>query len=256
MVCGCAGNGDRCEMCENYVEELAVGVYASNLTWPGFASGSLSRGANRCVAEVFWRLMDSVRASESANRAGDAPADDIADVRQSRGGDSEAYRRLVERHQEYVGQIMWRFSRDRLVHEELVQDVFAEAYLSIGSYRGKAPFGHWLACIATRAGYRYWKRKARENRCERFSIEEWDEIVDERAERADATSAASLVHRFLTRLGPRDRLVVTLRYLEGCDVAETARRTGWSKTMVKVQTWRAMRKIEKLFGEPGKEVIE
>ena len=37
---------------------------------------------------------------------------DIEDVRQSREGDSDAYRRLVERHQGHVSKIMWRFSRD------------------------------------------------------------------------------------------------------------------------------------------------
>jgi hypothetical protein len=31
--------------------------------------------------------------------------------------------------------VLWRFSRDRRVHEELVQDVFVEAYLSLGRYR-------------------------------------------------------------------------------------------------------------------------
>ena len=46
---------------------------------------------------------------------------------------------------------------------------------------------------------------------------------------------------------PRDRLVLTLRYLDQCDVAETARRTGWTRTMVKVQTLRARNKLRKLI---------
>jgi DNA-directed RNA polymerase specialized sigma24 family protein len=45
-----------------------------------------------------------------------------------------------------------------------------------------------------------------------------------------------------------------LRYLEQCDVAETAQRTGWTKAMVKVQTWRAMKKLEKLFEKAEKEI--
>ena len=95
---------------------------------------------------------------------------DIEDVRASRQGDPDAYKRLIERHQQRIGKIMWRFSRDPLVHEELVQDVFVNAYLSIGTYREKAPFEHWLIRIATRAGYRYWKQKARQKKFERFSL--------------------------------------------------------------------------------------
>jgi len=172
---------------------------------------------------------------------------EIDDIRQSRKGDSDAYRRLVERHQGHVSKIMWRFSRDVRVHEELVQDVFVEAYMSLAGYRQKAPFEHWLARIATRVGYRYWKKKARRRETETFTLEEWDRLPDEPAEQMDPSEAAALVHRLLAQLRPRDRLVLTLRYLEGCDVEETAHRTGWTKSMVKVQTLRAKKRLEDLM---------
>lgn len=180
---------------------------------------------------------------------------DLADVRQSYQGDPEAYRRLIERYQEHIGRILWRFSRDRRVHEELVQDVFVEAYLGLESYRGKAPFAHWLARIATRVGYRYWKQVDRQKKIGSFPLEEWDQLPCDSGEKMDAGQAAALVHQLLGQLPPRDRLVLTLRYLEECDVGETARRTGWTKSMVKVQTWRARKKLEKLFTEAEKESI-
>jgi RNA polymerase sigma-70 factor (ECF subfamily) len=142
---------------------------------------------------------------------------------------------------------MWRFSRDRTVHEELVQDVFVEAYLSLGGYGGRAPFGHWLARIATRVGYSYWKRQARRRRTETYSIEEWDRLRERPADGVEAVEAAELVHGLLERLPARDRLVLTLRYIDGCSVAETARRTGWTQALVKVQTWRARKKLQKLL---------
>jgi RNA polymerase sigma-70 factor (ECF subfamily) len=136
-----------------------------------------------------------------------------------------------------------------------VQDVFVEAYLSLGSYHGKAPFVNWLSRIATRVGYRYWKQVARQKKRENFTLEEWDQLPGDSVEKMDASQAAALVHRLLGQLPPRDRLVLTLRYLEECDVAETAQRTGWTKSMVKVQTWRARKKLEKLFTEAEKESI-
>ena len=177
-----------------------------------------------------------------------ATTSDFEDIRQTQNGDSDAYRRLVERYQSHVAQILWRFSRDRLVHEELVQDVFVEAYLSLGTYHGKAPWGHWLARIATRVGYRYWKEKARQRATEPFSLEEWDQVADDddMLERIEPDRAADILHRLLEQLPPRDRLVLMLRYIEGCDVAEAARRTGWTKTMVKVQALRARNKLKKL----------
>jgi RNA polymerase sigma-70 factor (ECF subfamily) len=206
---------------------------------------------------VNWRAA-LVRAASSAfaDARGEVDAAELEDIRRSRQGDSDAYRRLIEKHQEHVSGILWRFSRDRLVHEELVQDVFVETYLSLASYRAKAPFAHWLSRIATRVGYRHWKQMARRRERESFTLDEWDQMPDEPAERIDPSEAASLVHRLLAQLRPRDRLVLTLRYLEGCDVAETAHRTGWTKSMVKVQTMRAMKKLEKLVGPAGEELLE
>ena len=202
----------------------------------------------RFLAELARCVADSLSVIE--DRRGDSPgAAEFEDVRQSRQGDSEAYRRLIERHQEHVGGILWRFSRDRMVHEELVQDVFVEAYMSLRSYSGRAPFEHWLSRIATRVGYRYWKQMARRHETENFTVEEWDRVADEPDEQMDPSEAASLVHRLLAQLPPRDRLVLTLRYLEECDVAETARRMGWTRGMVKVQALRAKKKLEKLIAK-------
>jgi RNA polymerase sigma-70 factor (ECF subfamily) len=229
--------------------------------------GSPERGAIRSWAALLRVGTLAVAAkgstgslSSAGRHAGSsgAAANDIEDIRLARQGDSDAYRRLVERHQDHVARILWRFSRDRLVHEELVQDVFVEAYLSLNGYRGKAPFGHWLARIATRVGYRYWKEKARQKAVEPFSIEEWDGVADddERLEKIDPERAAGILHQVLAQLPPRDRLVLVLRYLEGCDVAETARRTGWTRAMVKVQALRARSKLKRLLERRETELIE
>jgi RNA polymerase sigma-70 factor (ECF subfamily) len=132
-----------------------------------------------------------------------------------------------------------------------------EAYLSLHTYRRQAPFSHWLARIATRVGYRFWKEKARQKEVQPFSLVEWDRIAEDgdAVGSLEANQAAELLHGLLEQLPPRDRLVLMLRYLEGCDVAETARRTGWTKTMVKVQALRARDKLKKLVERSGMELI-
>lgn len=216
---------------------------------------TISLQAARLLSELV-RAVRELPLSPAKSRVIAVPmAVDLEDIQESRDGNSEAYRRLIERYQRQVGQILWRFSRDRRTHEELVQDVFVEAYLSLDRYHGKAPFVHWLSRIATRVGYGYWKQKARQKKKENFSLTEWDQLPDNSMERMEPSHAAELVYKLLGQLPPRDRLVLTLRYLEECDVAETAQRTGWTKSMVKVQTWRAKKKLEKLFTEAEKESI-
>jgi RNA polymerase sigma-70 factor, ECF subfamily len=178
---------------------------------------------------------------------------DLQDVRQTLNGDSEAYRRLIERNQERVSAMMWRFSRDKGTHEELVQNVFVEVYLALSTYKAIAPFTHWLTRIATRVGYLYWKKQARERAFPTVSLEEWQHVLEAPSceegffEAMDPFEAGELLHTLLAQLPPRDRLVLTLRYVEEHSVLETSRMTGLSQAMVKVQTLRARKKLRKLL---------
>lgn len=167
------------------------------------------------------------------------------DIRRSQQGDADAYRRLVERHQTHVGKLLWRFTRDTDSHEDLVQETFVQAYFSLPTYKAQAPFEHWLTRIATRTGYRFWKQQGKHQH-QPLMDTDWDNLVSAETGQTEPQEAAELVHHLLGQLPARDRLVLTLRYLEQCDIAETASRTGWSAAMVKVQTHRAKQKLKKL----------
>jgi RNA polymerase sigma-70 factor (ECF subfamily) len=172
-----------------------------------------------------------------------ADQSDASDVRACLGGSGEAYGRLVRRHQQAVAIRMRHFTRDAGRLDELVQEVFVEAYFSIRGYRGDAPLSHWLARIATRVGYRFWKaeRRRRQASVVTVPLADWDGAA---GEPPGPHEAAELLHRLLGQLPPRDRLVLTLMYVEGRSVAETADLIGWSRTMVKVQAFRARKKLK------------
>ncbi len=166
-------------------------------------------------------------------------------------GDAERYRELLTRHQGQVNRLMWRFSRDPGIHEELAQDVWVEAYCHLHSYRGRAPFVHWLSRIAVRVGYRYWRHQARHSRQQSLSAEQWGRLDADHHD-LETLEAAELVYHLLALLSPRDRLVLTWRYLEQCDVAQTAAHLGWSQTLVRVQTLRAKQRLQKILDERGR----
>ena len=142
------------------------------------------------------------------------------------------------------------------MHEELVQDVFVEVYMSLHTFRAKSPFTHWMNRIATRVGFRYWKNKAKKRTIETVSIEDWDQEKLAATENIAPDEAGEMLHKMLDKLPPRDRLVLTLRYLQGHSVDETAGLTGWSVAMVKVQTWRGKNKLKKMFEQFADEVGE
>ena len=171
----------------------------------------------------------------------------LADVAAATDGDGEAYARIIRRYQQTIARRMTRFSRDPAVVEELVHDVFVEAYFSLGRYRGDAPLEHWLQRIATRVGYRYWTQRRKEKE-RAVSLE--GRLHDPAAPAGEAANdAADEVAVLLEKLPPRDRLVLTLLYIESHTVAEVAELAGWSPAMVKVQAYRARQKLRKLMNE-------
>lgn len=185
----------------------------------------------------------------------DADAEDLADINAVLDGDEEAYARLVERHSVAIGKQMRNFSRDPSVQEELSQDVFVDAYLSLGKFRGDAPFRHWLARIATFVGYKYWKRRDKGKK--EISLSEAQDFVEAKSDSKDPSAAADLLYDLLATLHPEDRLILTLMYIEKCSQDEIADRMGGTRVMVAVKIYRAKQKLKKLGEkEPWKGRIE
>jgi RNA polymerase sigma-70 factor (ECF subfamily) len=172
---------------------------------------------------------------------------DRADLCATLAGDGEAFARIVRRHQGAVGRRMRRFARDAGTVEELTQEVFVQAYFSLRSYSAKAPFEHWLNVIATRVGYTFLKRRQKETKRGGHGIDLEHFAAKGSEGKLAAAEAAEALHRVMDRLSPRDRLAITLLHLENRSVAEAAELTGWSKTMVKVQAFRARANLRKLL---------
>lgn len=177
----------------------------------------------------------------------DQTTSEAADIAAAQGGDEAAFRRLIERYQATIGLQMSRFTRQPQQRDELVQDVFVRAYFSLNSFRGRAPFEHWLRKIAVRVGYQFWTSRQRERQQVALSDDEWARVRDASYEPSSASAAAELVERLLGMLAPADRLVLTLIYLDGCSMAEAAARAGWTTIGTKVRASRARQKLRDLL---------
>ena len=184
---------------------------------------------------------------QAINDADPVSDDDRHIIERVNGGDREAFSKIVARYQRDISVYMWRFTRDHIAWEELVQEVFVEAYFSIGKFRGEAPLLHWLKKIATRVGYRHWKKNARARSVPMQPLDDYVEGKEARTRRPDESGDSELVHLMLAQLPPRDRLVLTLLYLEGRSTEEASEMCGWSHSLVRVQAFRAKRKLKKLL---------
>lgn len=194
---------------------------------------------------------------EASDLAPSRVGDDLAtsrtgdDVAKSRQGDGEAYARIVREHQAQVARRMRLFAREPATVDELVQEVFVNAYFSLAGFRGAGTFEAWLARIATRVGYRHWKRSRRRKDEINRGGDWWRGLAAEPVDEFGPRTATRLVQELLEQLPPRDRLVLLLLHVEGHSTAEAAQLAGWSQTMIKVQAHRARHKLRALFARLG-----
>ncbi|MCE2827443.1 MAG: sigma-70 family RNA polymerase sigma factor [Verrucomicrobium sp.] len=72
-------------------------------------------------------------------------------VRAVREGDADRFGELVRRHQARLFALARRYLRREEDVADLVQEVLVKAFSRLDSWRGDAPFEHWLMRLATRA---------------------------------------------------------------------------------------------------------
>lgn len=177
-------------------------------------------------------------------------ADEQELVARAGGGDELAFETIVRRYEGHIGKLMWRFSHDVEDHVELVHEVFVQAYLSLGRFRGDAPLVHWLSAIASRTGLRWWKKQTRDRRFCQLP----DNLVDSRAEESASPmpeNAAPLLAAMLAELPENDRAALTLTYYEKKNAKEVAELLGWTHSAARMRISRARRKLQQIARAHG-----
>ena len=188
---------------------------------------------------------------------------DLDLARRGEQADEAAFAEIVRRFSPRVFSFASRFFRQRSLIEEAAQEVFLKAFLQLKNYEGRGSLEGWLTRITTTTCLNL-LRNARHkleltvsdlNETELnwldsravFAAEEKQSTEEERA------VAADLVNRVLDTLPPDDRLVLILMESEGASIKEVAELTGWSESKVKVQAFRARRRmresVEKLLNK-------
>tara|TARA_Y100000994_G_scaffold10335_1_gene8240 strand:- start:255 stop:899 length:645 start_codon:yes stop_codon:yes gene_type:complete len=167
-------------------------------------------------------------------------------------GQAESFEPLVVKYQPRVFALARRYARREDEVADIAQTVFIKAFQKLSSYRGDAPFEHWLMRMATFTCYDFLRKhqRNREYHASDLSDEEndWLENVgEELTGETDRNAAKALVERLLEGLKPEDRHIIVLLEMEGKSVKEIAEITELSESNVKVKAYRARDKMRKLL---------
>jgi RNA polymerase sigma-70 factor (ECF subfamily) len=180
---------------------------------------------------------------------------DLELARMARGGDESAFAEIMRRYSPRVFRFAGRFFRQRSLVEEAAQEVFMKAYTQLDQYEGRGSMEGWLTRITTNTCLNLLRSAGRRPELTVSDLtEDESSWLDERqadaaAERHQSSErgriAADLAGRVLETLSADDQLVLTLVDGEDTPIKEVAEMTGWSQSKVKVQAFRARRRMRK-----------
>lgn len=168
-------------------------------------------------------------------------------------GDTDSFAPLVARYSPRVFATARRYARKESEVEDIAQEVWLRAYQRLSSFRGDAPFEHWLMRLTMRVCYDFLRQHQRNREVTLAELtedqENWLERFNLNPDEADSGAAAAkeLIHQVLEQLSPAARLVITLLEIEERPVKEIAELTGWSVSLVKVRAFRARREMRKVL---------
>jgi RNA polymerase sigma-70 factor (ECF subfamily) len=174
-------------------------------------------------------------------------------------GNSASFEPLIVKYQPRIFATARRYARRESEVEDIVQEVFLKAFQKLRSFRGDAPFEHWLMRLAVRTCYDFLRGHQR-NREFTFTelsepeqnwLDQFHAAPDATTDDADA--ARLLVQRALEQLSAPARMVITLLEIEDRTVKEIAQLTGWSVPLVKVRAFRARAEMRKVLTKMTKD---
>jgi RNA polymerase sigma-70 factor (ECF subfamily) len=192
-------------------------------------------------------------------------ADSIARAQE---GDKEAYRVLVEGYKDRLFGVVVSLVKKREQAEDLIQEIFIKAYFALPSFEGQSAFYTWLFRIASNHCLDYLRKR------QPLEIS-LDGTVDEDGEMARVESfeapdterpEASLEEQgamagLLASLEPEQRLILTLRELEGYSYEELADLLNCGVNTIKSRLNRAREALKQAYVEkfgniPDTEIVQ
>jgi len=149
-------------------------------------------------------------------------------------GNTQAFAQLVRLYQDAVWRIAAALLRDRDATENLVQQVFVDAYFHLDQYAPGTDFGAWIRTVARNQLRKELRSAGREDRrlatyrarlAERLKAES-------AATRDDSEAYVAALRGCRQSLPPRDAELVALRYERGLSFEAIAAKQGQSPEAV------------------------
>ena len=171
-------------------------------------------------------------------------------VSSAQQGDLNAFRRLIDIHQERVYGLAVRMTRNHHDAEDITQETFILAYRKLNGFKGKSSLGTWLHRIAVNLCL----SRARKRRPAEIEEETIARLPDKESRtgldsQAQANQLREQLSDAVANLPPRQRMCFLLRTQEDLKYREVARLMGCREGTAKALYHQAIAHLRKDLSE-------
>jgi RNA polymerase sigma-70 factor (ECF subfamily) len=199
------------------------------------------------VMQIAHAISD-IRAAKSPAARTATPDNALIDA--IAAGDTHAMHVLFARHSARIYRFILRMTRSESLAEELLNEVFVEAWRQAGKFEGRSQASTWLLGIARFKALNAMRRRQDEelNEDALAQVEDTADNAEAVLERADR---ASQLRRCLCQLSLTHREVIDLVYYHEKSVAEASEIIGLPPGTVKTRMYYARKKLAELLKAAG-----
>ncbi|HEY3280658.1 MAG TPA: RNA polymerase sigma factor [Armatimonadota bacterium] len=173
----------------------------------------------------------------------------------AQAGDGAAFQAITRLYRERVTRLAFNMLGQMEDAQDVCQDAFLRLHQSLGSVDSNRPLGPWVYRIASNLCVDLLRR--RKARPQTVDLPpEWEANTPE--ERDDGSPQEQILKQETQRkvleaiqlLPPKDRTVVTLRYLDDLPYSDIAQSLGTTEANVMMRMSRARRKLREILKDP------
>ena len=182
--------------------------------------------------------MDSAPSSSSVPDSVTALADRL--VARARAGDMQAWSRLYHQQFDTVYRHVRYLTGDGDAAEDLTQETFAQALVSLASFRGESTFATWLHHVAVNVVRKHWRWQRNTSTAhERYGVARSLDRREDPGKSMQRNAKAEVLYAILGEMPTTLREVFVLRDLQGFSQKEIAERLQISESNAAVRATRA-----------------
>lgn len=175
-------------------------------------------------------------------------------IERARVGDAEAFNQVVLAYRRRIlGTISRLIGRPEDV-EDVAQEVFVRLYYSLDQLRSAEVFEPWLYRLTVNASYDYLRRAKRRSESRMADLSEQQVMMadslagsKQQEEERQKSKVRELMDALMRHVSKEDRLLLTLKEVEGLSLKELEQIYRVNENALKVRLFRARQRVLKAY---------